>query len=59
MAAATSAQNLCRVATDTAIYVSFGSAPNAGTDTIRFYMPANTVEYFRITSGSKGACITP
>lgn len=57
-AAATASQNVCRVATDTAVYVSFGSAPNAGTDTIRFFLPANAVEYFRVKSGDKAAVIT-
>ncbi len=57
-AAATATQNFCRVATDTAVYVSFGSAPNAGTDTIRFFVPANSVQLFRVASGDKGAVIT-
>ena len=56
-AASTGSQNVCRVSTDTAVYVSFGSAPNAGTDTIRFYVPAGVVEYFRVPAGSKGAVI--
>ena len=56
-AAATASQNVVRVATDTACYVSFGSAPNAGTDAIRFLLPANQVEFFRIKAGDKGACI--
>lgn len=56
-AAATGSQNVCRVVCDTASYVSFGSAPNAGTDTVRFYMPANVVEYFRVKSGDKAAVI--
>ena len=55
--AATNAQNVCRVVCDTASYVSFGSAPNAGTDSVRFYMPANVVEYFRVKSGDKAAVI--
>ena len=57
-AAAIEGQRFCRVATDTAVYVSFGSAPNAGTDTIRFMMPANTVSWFRVAVGDKGAAIT-
>lgn len=56
-AAATASQNVVRVTTDTACYVSFGSAPNAGTDAIRFLVPANSVEYFRIKSGDKAAVI--
>lgn len=58
-AAAGAGQSVCRVSTDTAVYVSFGTAPNAGTDAIRFFLPANAVEYFRVQSGHKGACITP
>ena len=50
--------NYCRVATDTAVYVSFNAAPNAGTDASRFMMPANTVAFFRISPGYKGAVIT-
>ncbi len=57
-AAATNSQPMCRVATDTDVYVSFGSAPNAGTDTIRFFVPAGSVEYFRVSPGSKAAVIT-
>ncbi len=50
-------QPICRVSTDTAVYVSFGSNPNAGTDTNRIYMPANAVEYFPCIAGDKGAVI--
>lgn len=57
-AAANASQNVCRVATDTLVYVSFGTAPNAGTDTVRFLMPANSVAEFRVQSGYKGAVIT-
>lgn len=57
-AAATATQTVCRVATDTLVYVSFGSAPNAGTDTIRFMCPANSVSFFRVSSGDKAAVIT-
>lgn len=56
-AASAGGLNVCRIATDTAIYVSFGSAPNAGTDTVRFYVPANGTEYFRVPVGVKAACI--
>lgn len=56
-AAATGGQTICRVSTDTACYVSFGTAPNAGTDSVRFLLPANAVEYFRIAEGDKAACI--
>lgn len=57
-AAATASQPFCRVATDTAVYVSFGSAPNASTDTIRFFVPAGATEFFRIASGDKAAVVT-
>lgn len=50
-------QPFCRVATDTDVYVSFGAAPNAGTDTIRFFVPAGSVEYFRVPAGSKASVI--
>lgn len=56
-AAATAAQNFCEVTVDTASYVSFGAAPNAGTDQPRFFMPAGTTRYFRMQSGYKGAVI--
>lgn len=57
-AAATATQLVCRVSTDTAVYVSFGSSPNASSDTIKFFMPANGVEYFRVSSGDKAAVVT-
>lgn len=57
-ATATATQTTCRVATDTAVYVSFGPAPNASSDTIKFFMPAGSVEYFRISSGNKAAVVT-
>jgi len=57
-AAATASQTHVRVCSDTACYVSFGSAPNAGTDTIRAYMPANLVEYFPVSIGDKAAVIS-
>ena len=56
-AAATGGQTICRVATDTDCYVSFGSAPNAGTDTIRFLVTAGSAEYFRVSAGDKAAVI--
>lgn len=56
-AASRADQPFCRVATDTDVYVSFGAAPDASTDTIRFLLPAGSVEYFRIPSGSKGAVV--
>ena len=45
------AHNACRVATDAAVYVSFGTAPNASTDASRFMLPAGAVDTFRIGSG--------
>lgn len=50
---------ICRVSTDTACYVSFGSNPNASTGTtVRAYLPANAVEYFVVNESDKGACVT-
>jgi hypothetical protein len=56
-AAATGGQNLCRVATDTAVYVTFAASPTA-TSTTGFLVPANGVEYFRVKTGDKAAVIT-
>lgn len=56
-AAASATQTHVRVATDTLVYVSFGSAPNAGTDSIRFLCPASSVSFFRVSSGDKAAVI--
>lgn len=49
---------VCRVVSSVAVYVSFGTAPNAGTDGSKIYMPANAIEYFTVQSGWKGAVIT-
>lgn len=51
-------QGFVRVATDTAIYVSFGTNPNATTDTARLMVPANAVEYFAVAAGAKAAVAT-
>jgi hypothetical protein len=51
-------QPCCRVATDTQIYVSFGSAPNAQTDAERFLIPAGGTEYFYVKDGDKAAVVT-
>lgn len=52
------AEVMCRVATDTSVYVTFGANPNALTGTgARFYMPANSVEYFRVNPGNKAAVV--
>lgn len=56
-AASTASQNVCRVATDTAVYVTFAASPTA-TSSNGFYVPANGVEYFRVGEGLKGAVIT-
>lgn len=50
---------VCRVATDTSVYVAFGSAPNAlsGTSS-RFFVPAGVVEYFVVATGHKAAVVT-
>ena len=53
-----SAHNVCRVATDTAVYVSFGASPDAGSDTTRVLIPANTVALLRIPSEVKASAIT-
>jgi hypothetical protein len=50
-------QPCCRVATDTQIYVSFGAAPNAGTDAERFLITAGATEYFYVRSGDKAAVV--
>lgn len=57
-AAATASRNVCRVATDTAVYVSFGAAPNATSDAGRFFLPAGAIEYYVIDSGWIGAVVT-
>ena len=55
--AAHASQNICAVSTDTAIYVTFGSAPTASSTTGN-RVPANAVAYFRIKAGDKAAVIT-
>lgn len=48
-----------RVGTDAACYIAIGTNPNAESDTTaRFWMPANSVEYFEIDLGNKVAGIT-
>lgn len=50
---------ICRVATDTAVYVAFGSNPNALSGTgSRYYVPADSVEYFQVSEGHKAAVVT-
>jgi len=40
-----------------AVHVSFGTAPNAGTDALAFYMPPNSTLDVWCKYGHKGACI--
>lgn len=52
------AEVMCRVATDTAVYVAFAANPNALTGTAsRFFIPANGIEYFRVNPGNKAAVV--
>lgn len=51
------ASPIARVATDTAIYVSFGASPNASSDATRLYIPAGGVEYVAVRKGDKAAVI--
>jgi hypothetical protein len=44
-----------RVATDTDVYVAFGTAPVATSATTRFFVPAGSVEYFAVKAGDKAA----
>lgn len=48
----------CRVATDTQIYIAFGSSPDATVAASRVMMPANTVATFRVQPGDKAAVAT-
>lgn len=53
------AVNVCRVATDTAVYVAFGASPNALTGTAaRVYLSANAIEYFVVPASAKAAVVT-
>ena len=47
-----------RVATDTLVYVSFGTAPVASSDSVRFLVPANTIAFFLVPAGYKASVIT-
>lgn len=49
---------VARVATDTAVYVAFGTSPDASTAAARWFCPANTVSFFSVAPGDKGAVIT-
>lgn len=52
------APSMCRVSTDIAVYVAFGTNPNAlsGTGT-RALLPAGCVDYFAVTPGDKAAVV--
>lgn len=57
--AAPAGKPFVRIATDsTAHYVAFGANPDATTTTGRYYMPANSVEYFQVEIGNKVAAVT-
>lgn len=56
-AAANASQNVCRVTTDTQVYVAFAESPTA-TAAAGFMCPANSVSFFRVQSGDKAAVIT-
>lgn len=56
-AAAVAGQTICRVSTDTAVYVAFGASPTASS-TAGFYLPANASDCFIVQVGDKGAVIT-
>lgn len=51
-------RNYVRIGTDAACYVCFGSNPDATVTTGRYWMPANSVEYFQIEKGNKVAAVT-
>lgn len=55
---AAATRNYVRVGTDTACFVAIGANPDATTTTARYWMPANSVEYFQIEKGNKVAAIT-
>jgi hypothetical protein len=54
----TGTAHVCRVATDTAVYVSFGSSPDATTAATRAFLPANAIEYFIVPASAKAAVVT-
>lgn len=56
-ASATGGQNICRVATDTAVYVAFGASPTASSTT-GFFIPAGTTDCFVVANGDLAAVIT-
>ncbi len=50
-------RRVIRIATDVALYISLGAAPNATSDAIRFYLPAGAVEYYPVAPGIKAAIV--
>jgi hypothetical protein len=50
---------VCLVSTDAAVYVAFGTNPNALTGTTqRFFLPAGTILGFIVKTGDKAAVVT-
>lgn len=49
---------LARVVTDTTVYVSFGTAPVASSDTVKFLVLANTDYHWYVPSGWKASVVT-
>jgi hypothetical protein len=49
---------VAQVATDTAVYVAFGTNPNATTAGTRFMVPANQVVRVLVNAGDKAAVVT-
>ena len=56
-ATTTANKPVVRLSSDVALYVSFGTAPNATSDTNRFYFPAGGTEYFIIGADLKVALV--
>lgn len=50
-------QPMCRIATDAAVYVSFGAAPDAESDASRLLIPAGATEYVYVDAGDKAAVV--
>ena len=48
---------IVRIATDSALYVSCGVAPDATVDATRIYVPAGGTEFFATGSGNKVAVV--
>lgn len=56
--ASTASLPVARVATDTAVYVTFGSGTPTASSSNGYMCPANSVTFFRVGSGLKAAAIT-